>query len=170
MASCVKQRFFGLCLPPILFAALDYSLTLFGQPVEYWSGHYNQTNEASPFLDYLLRIHPLAYVAGCLFLLFCLVVFLLLLSDTLALIACLVGSFSNVIGASTWILHRPHGYQLLAVFTIISGLILASCLRWGWKAGPEGEYRLGIAFKWRFIFAGLLFAIAMYLEFCPHIP
>lgn len=170
MASGIKQRFFGLCLPPLLFAALDYTLTLCGQSAAYWSGDYSRVNEGGPFLSFLLSIHPLAFVAGCLFLACCATIFILVLPDGAALLACLISSFSNAIGVSTWILSRPHGYQLVGVFSIISGVIVASCLLLGWKARSESKCELGISPFWRWSIALLLLAVICYLGFCPRFP
>ena len=133
MATGVRKRFLGLCIPSMLFAAMDYSLTLFGQSTEYWSGQFSHVNKALPFMSFLLRIHPVAYVAGCFMILFCLATFILLLSDTLALIVCMAASLSNTIGVSTWLLRYPHGLQLCSGFILISALVLALCLRWGWR-------------------------------------
>jgi hypothetical protein len=36
--SGFRQKFPGLCLPPILFCVLDFTLTLVFQPAEYWQG------------------------------------------------------------------------------------------------------------------------------------
>ena len=62
--SAIKHRFLGLCLPPLLLSVLDATLTLNGQSPEYWSGVYTAANEASPTMNHLLQIHPLAFVAG----------------------------------------------------------------------------------------------------------
>lgn len=42
----LKQRFLGLCVPPLLLCLLDVALTLAGQSSPYWAGDYANVNEA----------------------------------------------------------------------------------------------------------------------------
>jgi len=59
-----RRRFLGFCLLPILLTALDYGLTLAGQPKEYWAGDYGRAHEMDPILHTLLVYHPLAFVGN----------------------------------------------------------------------------------------------------------
>jgi len=60
----VRQRFLGLCLPPLAFSVLDGSLTLAGQSAEYWAGAFARVDETSPTFHHLLAAHPLAFAGG----------------------------------------------------------------------------------------------------------
>jgi hypothetical protein len=51
-----------LCLPVIVTCSLDVSLTLLGQPAEYWITSFRVVNEANPICHLLLTVHPLAFV------------------------------------------------------------------------------------------------------------
>lgn len=51
-----------LCLPIIACNILDKTMTLLGQPAEYWKTSYNLVNELNPIAHRLLTIHPLAFV------------------------------------------------------------------------------------------------------------
>ena len=82
----LRQRFLGLCLPPILFCVLDFSLTLVFQPAEYWQGYRTRIIEGSPTFHYLLSIYPAAFMVGVLAWIAIFVALLLLLPDTPALI------------------------------------------------------------------------------------
>ena len=53
-----------LLLPPLLFCAVDGTLTLAGQPVSYWRGEFDTAGELNPLFDVLLRQHPLQFLAG----------------------------------------------------------------------------------------------------------
>jgi hypothetical protein len=82
----LRQRFLGLCLPPILFCVLDFTLTLVFQPAEYWQGDRTSIIEGSPTFHYLLTVHPAAFVVGVSVWIALFVALLLLLPDTPALI------------------------------------------------------------------------------------
>src|SRR5437868_3340924 len=62
----LRQRFLGLCLPPLVFCVLDFTLTLIGQPAEYWQGDRTSIIEGSPNFHYLLTVHPTDFVVGVL--------------------------------------------------------------------------------------------------------
>ncbi len=87
MMTGVRQRIAGLCLPPLLFAALDGGLTLAGQSAEYWTGALNDVNEGSPIFHHALAYHPLAFCGLMAAWAAVFVGVILLLPDTVALIA-----------------------------------------------------------------------------------
>ena len=74
--SIPKNRLW-LCLPVIVAEVLDYTVTMFGQPAEYWKGSYQLVNEFNPFAHWFMTIHPLGalvyivldIVATCVFIL-----------------------------------------------------------------------------------------------------
>ena len=49
---------FWLCLPPVLFALIDYLITMAGQPVEYWAGDYDAALESNPIVRWCMTVHP----------------------------------------------------------------------------------------------------------------
>lgn len=51
-----------LCLPVMMTCLLDVSLTLLGQPAEYWITSFSVVNEANPICRLLLTVHPLLFV------------------------------------------------------------------------------------------------------------
>jgi hypothetical protein len=51
-----------LFFPVIVACILDVSLTLLGQPAEYWITSFRVVNEANPVSHLLLTMHPLAFV------------------------------------------------------------------------------------------------------------
>jgi hypothetical protein len=166
----VRQRFLGLCIPPLAFSLLDGALTLAGQSESYWSGSYAQTNEASPTFDHLLTIHPLAFVAGLLTWMGVFTGIILLLPDTLALVVCIAVTLGHTVGAATWVFFRyQYGYQVCNGLFLLAAVALGLGIRWGWRAGPSQEYRLPVlSARWRWVLAAVLFAIGVYLFLWPR--
>ncbi len=168
----VKRRLLGLCLPPLLFWALDNTLTLIGQSADYWAGNYSAANEASPTFNQLLKIHPIAFVLGDIAWAAVFVGIILLLPDTLALIISIAVTFGHAVGAATWILWR-FGYQYQASLALLLGsaIVLGLGIRYGWRAAPAEEYQLrGWSWRWRWIVSACLFAVGVYLYLWPRSP
>ncbi len=165
-----QRRFIGLCLPPIPFCLLDASLTLIGQSADYWGGDYARVNEASPTFNHLLAIHPLAFLAGIAVWLGVVVGFLLLVPDTLALIASIAVVFGHTIGAASWLLWRfQYSYQLCNGLFLLSAVVLGLSIRYGWRAAPAEEYRMSVlAAGWRWLLAAALFGVGAYLFLWPR--
>jgi hypothetical protein len=51
-----------LCVPIVLTDILDATVTMLGQPPEYWQGSYKLVSEFNPIARWLLAIHPLGIV------------------------------------------------------------------------------------------------------------
>ncbi len=171
MSSGMTRRLIGLCLAPVLFCLLDATLTLGGQSAAYWGGNYSAVNEASPTFHHLLRVHPLAYVAGIAVWMAVFVGFLLLVPDTLALIGSIVVTFGHTVGAATWLLWRfAFGYQFCNGLFLLSAVVLGLSIRWGWQAGPREGYRIPLPDRWRWGLAALLLGIGVYLFLWPRNP
>jgi hypothetical protein len=133
-------------LPPLLFCGLDLSLTLLGQPPEYWAGDYRLVNEASPTFHDLLAYHPLAFLAGEVVWVALFTGLILLLPETLALIACIAIVFGHTAGAASWIVWRFElGYPICHGLFLLSAIVLALGIRTGFRAplearGPERNH------------------------------
>ena len=166
----LRNRFLGLCLPPLLFAAIDGTLTLAGQSAEYREGTYSPVNEASPTFHHLLGIHPLAYVAGLLVWMGIYVGVILLLPGTLALIVSIAVTLGHSAGAATWLLWRfQYGYQACNGLFLLTAVALGLGIRWGWQAGPPPEHPLPfLSGSLRWVIAAALFAIGVYLFMWPR--
>ena len=167
--SGVKRRFLGLCLPVILAGSLDATLTLCGQSPAYWAGDYQQVNELGGFLNQLLRIHPLAFIAFECFQFVVVSCFILLVTDSLALLVSIASVFNAVLGASTWILPTSHGYVLTDVLFLSAALLLTIGIRYGWQARPAEKYELKwLSPLWRGILALAITGVYVYLITWPH--
>ena len=99
----LRQRFLGLCLPPILFCMIDFTLTLDGQPAAYWEGNRSGIIEGSPTFHYLLTVNPAAFVVGVLVWIAIFVALLLLLPDTPALITSIAIVLGHTAGTAAWL-------------------------------------------------------------------
>jgi hypothetical protein len=165
----VRQRFVGLCLPPLAFGVLDGVLTLAGQSAEYWGGEYARVNEMSPTFNNLLVAHPLAFAVGLLVWFAVFVGIILLLPDTLALSASIAATFGHTVGAATWLLWRfQYGYQACNGLFVLAALALGLGIRWGWRAEPRQEYRLPLSLVWRWVLAVGLLAVGVYMCLWPR--
>lgn len=166
-----QRRLLGLCIPPVMFAALDGALTLTGQSAEYWAGNYGRVNELSPTFNHLLAYHPLAFAAGSLawMLVFCGMI--LLMPPMLALTTSIAVTVGHALGSMTWLLYWiPSGYQIYGCLSITTALVLVVGIRWGWGAEPRSDApagaRLPGVLRWALI--AMLFAIAVYLFLWPR--
>jgi hypothetical protein len=166
----LRQRFLGLCLPPILFCVLDFSLTLVFQPAEYWQGDRTRIIEGSPTFHYLLSIYPAAFMVGVLAWIAIFVALLLLLPDTLALITSIAIVFGHTAGTAAWLRGRfPFDYQLLVSLFALAAVSVGLGARWGWQAAPKEPLRLGrLPSLWRWAMIAVLVAVVVYLFLWPR--
>ena len=170
MISGLRQRFLGLCLPPLVFCASDATLTLIGQSAQYWQGQRTSVNELSPTFNYLLTVHPAAFAAGMAGWAAIFVIVLLLLPDTLALIVSVVIVLGHAAGTATWLCyHFKFGYQMCNGLFLLAAVAIGIGVRWGWQAGPNEAVRLDRIpqlLRWTVIL--LLVGIGVYLFLWPR--
>lgn len=166
--TSVHRRLIGLCLPPLLLGALDCGLTLRGQSAAYWQGNYNDVNEASPFLNRLLHVHPRAFVAGMAALATIFVAMILLLSDVLALMTSIAVTMGHMMGSISWLLRFGFSYQACNNLCAVCAILLGLGIYYGWRSRPEEPYRIGLPLAVRWLIAGILIAIAIYLFLWPR--
>ncbi len=57
----IKGRLW-LCVPIIITDLIDVTVTMLGQPAEYWKGSYNLVREFNPFARWFIVIHPVGAV------------------------------------------------------------------------------------------------------------
>jgi hypothetical protein len=153
----LRRRVLGLCIVPVLMAALDGSVTLAGQPSAYWAGDHSRVMEGTPGFRILLTHGPMAFIAGQAVWVLAFVGMILLLPSTLALAVCLQFTLGHAIGAFSWINRFPHGRELPIVMTTIAALGLAVGIRWGWQCEPRDDAPLGAqlptALRWAILAA-----------------
>jgi hypothetical protein len=165
----MRNRFLGLCLPPLLICLLDGALTLIGQSPQYWAGDYSRAIEGSPTFNTMLNLSPWAAVALMALWIGVFVGIILLLPDTLALIVSIAVTFGHTAGAATWLYLRfPYGYQLCNALFLFTAVLLGTCIRWGWQAIPAQHYHFGRKPILRWAAVAVLFAVGVYLFLWPH--
>jgi hypothetical protein len=166
----LRQRFLGLCLPPVLFCVLDFALTLVFQPAEYWQGDRTRIIEGSPTFRHLLSISPAAFAVGVLAWVALFVCLLLLLPDTPALVTSVAIVFGHTAGSAAWLRGRfPFDYQLLVSLFALAAASVGLGVRWGWQAAPREPLRLGrLAGPWRWLMIAALVGVMVYLFLWPR--
>jgi hypothetical protein len=168
-----KRRLLGMGLPCLLALALDNTVTLCGQPEEYWAGDYSQINESAPFNRMLFAIHPAAFVAWSAAWAGILIALILLLPESLAVVMSIAVVFGHTAGAYTWL---GRGFTM-GWFQTAGGLIPAAAVVLGvglhWSLSePDQREATGAnrpchpLVRWGLIAA--LFGIGCYTIFFPH--
>ena len=113
------RRRLWLCVPPALFALIDYAITMRGQPAAYWSGNYAAVNEGNPLVHWCMTTHP-ALFHGLTFLWIAAVsAFILKTPRLIARFAMLAITFSHAHCIGTWIwLSEPEDFfRMIALCT-----------------------------------------------------
>jgi hypothetical protein len=168
-----KRRLLGMGLPCFLAFALDTTVTLCGQPEEYWAGDYSQMNESSPFNRMLFALHPAAFIAWAGAWVGILIGLILLLPESLAVVLSIVVVFGHTAGAYTWL----GGGFTAGWFQTAGGLIPAAAAVLGvglyWSlSGPLQPDAMGANRPWnplvRWGLIAALFGTACYTAFFPH--
>ncbi len=134
-----KRRLLGMGLPFLLAFLLDASLTLYKQPTEYWAGNYACASEISPFFGGLLRIHPLAAIAGLLVWVGLIVELLVLLPELLAVILVIFVVVGHMNGAYSWMfLDITAGrYQFGMVTNLVTAILLGVGMQWSQRVAVQ---------------------------------
>jgi hypothetical protein len=149
-----RRRFLGFCLLPILLTALDYGLTLAGQPKEYWAGDYGRAHEMDPIEHTLLIYHPLAFVAVNAVLTLVLIGLILLTPRIVAAIFSIFVSLTHWAGASTWLIFQGYlnGPEMAWGLALLTIICMAAGVGWGWRAksnaDPLDATRLSFGIRW----------------------
>ena len=129
LPSVVCRRWWRYALPAF-FVALDAAVTLAGQPDAYWTGGYEQVNEISPHFAFLLRVHPLALVAGNVLWIGAFSLAIALLPRVPSLAVSLGFAVAHAANAFNWLLYHFEvmGYWLNALYFGVLGVLLASAV------------------------------------------
>lgn len=144
----LRRRLFGLCLVPVLLAALDCSVTLHGQPQDYWAGNHSHVIEGTPLFRTLLTHGPAAYMAGSVVWVLAFVGMILLAPQTLALAVTILFTLGHAIGAYSWLVDIPNFFLLYYGMCVLASVGLAVGIRWGWRAEPKNDAPVGKQLHW----------------------
>jgi hypothetical protein len=134
-----KRRLLGMGLPFLLVFLLDWGLTLYGQPAEYWAGNYTCTLEGGPFFRRLFMIHPLAAIAGQVVWVVVILVLLVLLPEVLASILFIFVVYEHMNGAYTWMIPAITigRYQFGIGIGLAAAIISGVGLHWSQRAPAQ---------------------------------
>jgi len=138
LQSPLARRFVALCVPFLAVMVVDGSVTLLGQPAEYWSGDRGRVVEWSLTFNDLLRTGPVALVAGLLGVAAMVCALVLLLPRTLAMGTAFAGIIGHTWGAATWLPARFHfSYAQCHLFFCCVAFLLSICLNHAWDPGKD---------------------------------
>jgi hypothetical protein len=165
----LRRRLFGLCLVPVLLAALDGCVTLHGQSKEYWAGNYSQVIEGTPLFRILLTHGPAAYVAGLAGWVLAFAGMILLAPETLALAVTIAFTLGHAVGAYSWLVDVRYFFQLYYGMLLFAAVGLAVGIRWVWRAEPQNDAPVGKRLHWglRWLIIVALCGIEVYYLW-PH--
>lgn len=122
-----------LCLPPVVMALIDLTLTLTGQSSEYWAGDYHLAEEANPLARPFLIWSPFVFLGLGLIWVLAFSAFILLAPRWTAVFTSVALTFSHSVGSSTWLWRLgPQGIILtIIVFVVAERLVDLSWKRIG---------------------------------------
>jgi hypothetical protein len=177
-----KRRLLGMGLPCLLAFALDATLTMWGQPEEYWAGNYSLTTEGSPFFRQFFALGPSAAIAGYAAWAGVLLGLILLLPEVLAVCLSLAVVFGHTAGAAMWLdglitVGRLGGGITVGWFQTARGMLptAAAVLGLGlwWSLRDPGQGRAkeehrpwNPVLRWGLVAA--LLGIGAYMMLFPH--
>ena len=98
-------------------AVVDAALTLGGQAPEYWSDGYAFVREDNPIANWLLQLHPMAFVMGVILWMISFTAAVHRLPIGLARVTAFAVMFGHALGAASWLLRWHYG--LVAVFVLL---------------------------------------------------
>lgn len=161
----LRARLLGLCLAPALLCAADGALTLGGQSAAYWAGQRDATNELSPMFHALLVVHPAAFAAGIAGWMAVFVTAIVIAPPALASVFSMAVALGHAMGAITWLVNLPHGYQVANV--VVLGV--AAGLGLGVRHAARHEAMLfNLSRTARAVAIAGLFALGAWLFLWPH--
>ena len=106
----MKMSRLWLCLPPTLFAGIDYVVTMRGQPHDYWSGNYEAAFEANPVVRWCMTVHPWMFHGLTVLWLLAFCVFIVKTPRALAHFAMLAIGYSHAFCICTWLYQSGDGF------------------------------------------------------------
>ncbi len=163
-----RRKFLGLCVPPIILALADGTLTVLGQSEIYWS-NFLAVNEASPGFGALLKMDPWLLAVGAGVWLVSFSMMIIAAPPTAALILSIAITLGHTVGSGSWLFEHfkfGSGYQIANAYYLLSACIIGFGVRYAFPSGVmKSDNALNFPDKTRFLVAGgiLLAASAMFL-------
>ena len=159
-------RRLSLCIPPILLFILDITLTLLGQPEEYWAGNYDMARERSPEVRRVMQTDPVLLFVMIAVWIGVIVFLIRVLPQTLAELFSVATTVAHTAAASSWLrIFVEHSYQLKIAISIVSGCLIVFSLRANKR---ESSAETGTATRTTWCLAVLLLIAIAYAVLYPH--
>lgn len=165
-----KRKFVGLCVPPLLLALADGSLTVLGQSEMYWS-NFLVVNEASPGFGALLEAGPWMLAGGAVVWMAAFCLLIIAAPPTPALIISIAVALGHTVGSGSWLFEHfkfGAGYQVANAYYLMSACMIGFGVRHAFPAGiMKSDDALKVAEKTRLLIAGAIFAAATVMFLFP---
>lgn len=108
MADCQNRKYWA-CWWAVAYSLADVSLTLQGQPAEYFAGDFRAAVEQNPLFYPLLAWHPAAFLAVAVGLTAVVAAAIVWLPAKLSRAFAFITIVSHSIGAASWAIQLPGG-------------------------------------------------------------
>ena len=99
-----------LCMPPLVFALVDYGVTMAGQPPEYWNGNFEAAFEGNPLVRWCMTVHPWMFHGLTVLWVIAFTAFILWTPRGLARFGVLAVAFAHAFCIGTWMYDREDGF------------------------------------------------------------
>jgi hypothetical protein len=127
MPTSLKRRCWIL-LPALVLYCLDISLTLIGQPADYWAGDWAKTSEINPIAYPLLAAGAICFAVAAVLWAAAFSTFILLARLSIARIVAYVIAFGHAIGAATWLVrHGVMGWIAAVALLVAAAWFTSYC-------------------------------------------
>jgi hypothetical protein len=115
----VEPHRLWMCSGPLLLGVTDMVVTFCEQPAQYWGEGYQVMREHNPLANWLLAVHPAAFLGGNLIWMCCFSLAILFLPPGMARVVAFVVMVGHALAVSTWLSQHPFGLLWIALLLAI---------------------------------------------------
>jgi hypothetical protein len=123
----MRRERLWLCVAPIVLYLLDNSLTLLGQPADYWD-NYSRYSEFNPVAAWALEWHPIVFVIESLIWMVTFCLLIVILPNRLAQVLSLALTMGNATGSGHWLTSWVGYWAYPVLFLSTAALVI-----WTWE-------------------------------------
>lgn len=119
-----------LLLPALILYSIDVTMTLAGQPAEYWAGDYERVIEYNPIARALLVYHPGLFAGAAVAWALVVAAFVLWVRHPLARWVAILLTVGCAVGGSSWLVRTGStGWLFAAVYLVVASWLTGVCWR-----------------------------------------